>query len=124
MVFGLGDNYSKLSAGMAYDEGLAQRVREGLSDQPDLVEKKMFGGVGFMAYGNMACGVLNDSLIVRVGPAHYQEALSQPYTKEFDITGRAMTGWVMVGPQGHETDSSLDFWLTLAMTLALSLPPK
>ena len=67
------------SLAVAYDEGLAQRVRESLLPR-DLEEKKMFG--------------------------------------------RAMTGWVMVDPKGHETDSSLDFWLTLAMTLALSLPPK
>ena len=79
---------------MAYAEGLARRIRESLSDQPDLVEKEMFGGTGFMAQGNMVCGVLNDSLIVRVGPERYPEALAQPHTKEFDFTGRPMAGWV------------------------------
>ena len=53
---------------MAYDEGLAQRIREVLGEQPGLIEKKMFGGVGFMVHGNMACGVHKDALIVRVGP--------------------------------------------------------
>ena len=65
---------------MAYDEGLAQRIRESLGDQPDLSEIQMFGGIGFMARGNMVCGVLNDSLIVRVGPERYPEALGPtPY---------------------------------------------
>ena len=63
---------------MAYDEGLAQRIRESLRDQPDLSEIKMFGGIGFMAQGNMVCGVLNESLIVRVGPERYPEALHDP----------------------------------------------
>ena len=81
---------------MAYDEALADRVLKALSDQPDLVEKKMFGGVGYLLRGNMACGVHKDKLIVRVGPAGYEEAISRPHTAPFDITGRAMKGWVMV----------------------------
>ena len=109
---------------MAYDEGLAQRIRECLTDQPDLVEKKMFGGIGFMAQGNMVCGVLNDSLIVRVGPESYPEALAQPHAKEFDFTGRPMTGWVMVGVQGYEADASMENWINLGITYALSLPAK
>ena len=59
---------------MAYDEGLAQRIRETLTDHPGLVEKKMFGGVGFMLQGNMACGVNKEDLIVRVGPEKYDQA--------------------------------------------------
>ena len=77
---------------MAYDEGLAQRIRESLGDQPDLSEIKMFGGIGFMAQGNMVCGVLNDSLIVRVGPDRYPEALLQPHTREFDFNGSTHGG--------------------------------
>ncbi len=109
---------------MAYDEGLAQRIRESLSDQPDLVEIKMFGGIGFMAQGNMVCGVLNDTLIVRIGPERYPEALAQPHTKEFDFTGRPMTGWVTVSLQGYQEDASLETWVNLGITYALSLPPK
>ena len=108
---------------VAYDEGLAQRVRESLIPR-ELEEKKMFGGIGFLVTGNMVCGVLSDSFIVRVGPERYQEALSQPHTHEFDFTGRAMTGWVVVGPEGHEADASLDDWVMLGLTFALSLPPK
>ncbi len=109
---------------MAYDEGLAQRIRESLRDQPDLVEIKMFGGIGFMAQGNMVCGVLNDSLIVRVGPERYPEALAQPHTREFDFTGRPMAGWVTVSLQGYQEDASLETWVNLGITYALSLPPK
>ena len=108
---------------MAYDEGLAQRVRESLIPR-DLEEKKMFGGIGFLTGGNMVCGVLNDSLIVRVGPEHYQETLARPHTREFDFTGRAMTGWVMVDPMGYEDDERLDSWVMLGLTFASSLPPK
>jgi len=63
---------------MAFDEGLAQRVREEIGQLPGFVEKKMFGGVGFMLRGNMACGVINEDLIVRVGPDRYQDALAPP----------------------------------------------
>ena len=89
---------------MAYDEGLAQRIREALDElrPPALVEKKMFGGIGFMVQGNMACGVNKDKLIVRVGPAGYQEALTRPHAMVFDITGRPMKGWVM---EGHSVTS-------------------
>jgi TfoX/Sxy family transcriptional regulator of competence genes len=109
---------------MAYDEGLAQRIRESLTGQPDLLEKQMFGGIGFMAQGNMVCGVISDSLIVRVGPDRYTEALAQPHTKEFDFTGRPMTGWVMVSLPGYEADESLEEWMNLGITYALSLPAK
>ena len=109
---------------MAYDEGLAQRIRESLRDQPDLSEIKMFGGIGFMAQGNMVCGVLNDSLIVRVGPERYPEALAQPHTREFDFTGRPMAGWVTVALEGDEADASLEEWVNQGITYALSLPPK
>lgn len=73
---------------MTYDEGLAQRVREIMDGQPMIDEKKMFDGVAFMIEGNLACGVLSDQLIVRVGPQHYQAALKKKHTKEFDFTGR------------------------------------
>ena len=109
---------------MAYDEGLAQRIRENLTGQPDLIEKQMFGGIGFMTQGNMICGVLNDSLIVRVGPDRYPEALAQAHTKEFDFTGRPMTGWVMVSLEGYEADDSFEEWVNLGITHALSLPAK
>ena len=109
---------------MAYNETLAQRIRTALGSRDGLVEKKMFGGVGFLIHGNMACGVHKDSLMVRVGPAHYAEALERPYTTEFDITGRPMTGWVAVAPPGIESDKALQTWVQQGMAFALTLPPK
>lgn len=109
---------------MAYDEGLTYRIREILSDQPGLVEKKMFGGVGFMLHGNMACGVNKENLIVRVGPEKYEAALTRPNTKLFDLTGRPMKGWVVVEPQGYESDEALQEWVQQGVDFALSLPPK
>jgi TfoX/Sxy family transcriptional regulator of competence genes len=109
---------------MAYDEGLAQRIREVLGEQPGLVKKKMFGGIGFMVRGNMACGVYKDALIVRVGPEKHEEALARPHAKPFDITGRPMKGWVMVTSDGYESDEALEDWVQRGLDFALSLPPK
>jgi TfoX/Sxy family transcriptional regulator of competence genes len=109
---------------MAYDEGLAQRVREALGEMQGLVEKKMFGGVGFMLQGNMACGVYQESLIVRVGAEKDQEALGKAHTRPFDITGRAMKGWVMVDAAGYESDAGLREWVQLGTDFAMTLPLK
>lgn len=109
---------------MAYDEGLTQRVREILAEEPGLVEKKMFGGVGFMLDGNMACGVNKDDLIVRVGPDLYGQLVMQPHARPFDITGRPMKGWVMVAPAGYDSETDLQDWVTRGVAFARTLPPK
>jgi TfoX/Sxy family transcriptional regulator of competence genes len=109
---------------MAYDEGLAQRVREKLSELPGYVERKMFGGVGFMLRGNMACGVNGADLIVRVGPEGYRDALAEPHTGPFDMTGRPMKGWVVVTAAGYEADEDLRAWVERGVEFALSLPAK
>ncbi len=109
---------------MAYDEGLAERIRQVLDQQPGLVEKKMFGGIGFMLHGNMACGVTKDELVVRVGPERYAQAVAMPHTRPFDFTGRPMKGWVMVAPDGLESDDDLAGWVHQGIDFALSLPPK
>jgi TfoX/Sxy family transcriptional regulator of competence genes len=96
---------------MAYDEGLAQRVREVLQDRPGYEEKKMFGGIGFMLQGKMACGVIGGDLIIRVGPEGYQRALQEPHVKEFDMTGRPMTGWVVVTEGGYRAEADLSSWV-------------
>ena len=110
---------------MAYDEGLAQRIREILVEQ-DLtpVEKNMFGGLSFMLQGNFACGLTKDDLVVRVGPARYAEALAHPQAREMDFTGRPMKGWVYVNPEGYEADGNLAAWIQQGIDFALSLPPK
>jgi hypothetical protein len=109
---------------MAYDAGLAQRVREILEEQLGINEKKMFGGVCYLLYGNMACGILDDNLIVRVGPEKYDDFLKLPNTRKFDITGKAMKGWVMVSYNGHKSDKDLLAWVQRGVNFALSLPPK
>ncbi len=109
---------------MAYDEGLARRVREEMSGLSGYVEKKMFGGVGYMLHGNMACGVNGPDLIVRVGPEHYERALAEPNTRVFDMTGRPMKGWVVISPKGCEEDEELKAWVRQGVEYALSLPAK
>lgn len=109
---------------MAYDEGLAQRIRELLEDDPDFQEKRMFGGVCFLIRGNMAGGIIGEELIIRVGKEAYPEALKRPHTRKFDITGKALAGWVMVSQEGHETDEGLSAWLEQGVRYARSLPPK
>lgn len=109
---------------MAYDEGLASRVRSVLSKQKGLVEKKMFGGLAFMLRGNMCLGVLGDELIVRVGPDGHAEATSMPHTRAFDFTGRPMKGFVVVKPKGCAKDDELVQWVGRGVAFAGSLPPK
>jgi TfoX/Sxy family transcriptional regulator of competence genes len=109
---------------MAYDTLLADRVRAALSLFSDLVEKKMFGGVGFMIRGNLACGVHGDDLIVRVGPEKYKQALARPHARPFDMTGRPMAGWVMVAPQGCQGEAELSNWVRQGVDFVRSLPAK
>jgi TfoX/Sxy family transcriptional regulator of competence genes len=109
---------------MPYDILLAVRLRAALGPLHELVEKTMFGGVGFLVNGNMACGVHKNVMIVRVGPANYDEALSRPHTRPFDITGHPMAGWIMVEPQGCATESDLQAWVAQGLAFARSLPAK
>ena len=109
---------------MAYDEGLVQRVREALDELTETVEKKMFGGVCYLVAGNMACGVLKEFLIVRVGPDRYDESLALPGTRVFDITGKVMKGWVMVEESAYAEDEDLRAWVVKGLEFAQSLPPK
>jgi TfoX/Sxy family transcriptional regulator of competence genes len=109
---------------MPYDEGLAERMRTILKGTRGLEEKKMFGGVGFLVRGNMACGVHKDSLIVRVEPGRTAAALKQPHARPFDITGRPMQGWVMVSGKGCKSPRVLSKWVKESVAYARSLPPK
>lgn len=109
---------------MAYDQGLAQRMREELDQLPNLSERQMFGGIGFMVNGYMACGVNKEEMIVRVGPENYDQALKKPHTRVFDFTGRPMKGWVMIAPEGYESDEDLKYWIEQGVSFAQSLPKK
>ena len=109
---------------MPYNEQTAERIRQRLARRRGFVEKKMFGGVGFLLAGNMCVGVWKESLILRVGPDAYQDTLAEPFVKEFDITGRAMTGWVMVHPDGFADDAELGDWIERAIRFVKTLPAK
>ena len=109
---------------MAFDEGLAQRIRELFTNRLGYEEKKMFGGIGFLLHGNMACGVIREDLIVRVGADNYTDALLKPDVELFDMSGKAMTGWVVVKEPGYRSDSDLNGWVTQGTEYSLSLPAK
>ena len=110
---------------MAFDEDLARRVREMLDGQPDVTERKMFGGIAFLVGGNMCCGVLGEDLIVRLDPGDAAALLqSEPGVRPFDVTGRPMRGWLFVAPEATADDRGLERWVDRAETFASSLPPK
>ena len=109
---------------MPFDEILAARIRKSLARKKNIEEKKMFGGVGFLLNGNMLVGVWKDSLIVRLGPDEGDEALKEPHVREFDITGRAMKGWVLVKPAGVEDENQLNDWIQRAVKFVGTLPAK
>ena len=109
---------------MAYDEELAERIRGALGGGDDVTERKMFGGIAFMVAGNMACGVIRDDLMVRVGPEAHDEALAQPHTRIMDFSNRPMRGMVYVAPDGLRTDTELARWVDAGARFARSLPAK
>ncbi|MDX6582599.1 MAG: hypothetical protein QOI10_1783 [Solirubrobacterales bacterium] len=110
---------------MAYDEALAERVRELLAPREAVTERKMFGGIGFMVGGNMACGGSSGGdLIVRLGPEEYEQALLEPHVRTFDMTGRTMRGWILVAPEAVAADEDLAGWVDAGADFAASLPPK
>jgi len=109
---------------MVYDEKLANRIRKMLVTQKGLAEQKMFGGIAFMLNGNMCCGVVKNSLMVRVGPKNYERALAEPYVRPMDFTGRPLRGFVFVGSGGYQTDRDLAKWVKRAVDFASSLPAK
>ena len=108
---------------MAFDDLIADRTRRALSRRKNVEEKKMIGGIGFLLNGNMLVGVWKEYLIVRLGVEQAEEELREPHVREFDITGRSMKGWVMVGPEGAEEDRLTD-WVQRALTFVGKLPAK
>lgn len=109
---------------MAYDEALAERVRGELEGRANVVEKKMFGGIAFMVSGSMACGVIADDLMIRVGPERYEAALARPHARPMDFTGRPLRGMVYIAAEGLRTDASLATWIAEAVHAAMSGPKK
>jgi TfoX/Sxy family transcriptional regulator of competence genes len=108
---------------MAYDEALADRVRDVFGPDSDLSERKMFGGLAFMLRGHMCCGVVGDELMLRLDPELAAEALRKPEVRPMDFTGRPMKGMVYVAPGGLR-GRALRAWVEKAATHARSLPAK
>jgi TfoX/Sxy family transcriptional regulator of competence genes len=109
---------------MAFDEALADRVRDLLAPRADLSERKMFGGIAFMVGGNMAVGVIGDDLMVRLEPADAERALAEPHARPMDFTGKPMKGMVFVDSAGTASEDDLAGWVDAGADFAASMPPK
>jgi TfoX/Sxy family transcriptional regulator of competence genes len=109
---------------MAYDAGLAERIREVLQDTPGISERSMFGGLAFLLHGHMFVGISGESLMARIGPERYEEALAKEHVRVMDFTGRPMKGYVFVDAKGLEADADLELWVKACAAFVASLPPK
>jgi TfoX/Sxy family transcriptional regulator of competence genes len=110
---------------MAYDEDLANRIRELIATDPDVNEKRMFGGLAFLVRGHMAVAASGQGgLMVRVEPAETAALLSKPHVQPFEMRGREMQGWLRVDDEGVRTKRQLEPWVRRGMDYARSLPPK
>jgi hypothetical protein len=110
---------------MAYDEELADRIRELVGGEPDLAEKKMFGGLAFLIGGNMAVGVSGQGgILVRVDPAQSDELVATTRAEPMEMRGREMRGWLRVAPEDLGTRDELSRWVELGTGYARSLPAK
>ena len=110
---------------MAYDEELANRIRDLMADEAGVTEKRMFGGLAFLVGGNMAVSASGQGgLMVRVEPEDTDALLAKPHAQPFEMRGREMRGWLRVEPEGLRTDRRLAAWVTRGVAYARSLPPK
>ncbi len=96
---------------MPFDEKLADRIRTIVRNKGGFTEKKMFGGLAFMLGNKMCCGVLENKLVARVGPQHYEASLRKPHVTTMDFTGRPMKGYVYVSLPGVRNDTALKAWI-------------
>lgn len=109
---------------MAFDEALAERVREALVGRADVTERRMFGGIAFMVAGNMAVGIVGEDLMVRLDRDDAERAVAEPHVRPMDFTGRPMKNMVFVDPRGAASDEHLAAWVDAGADFAASLPPK
>lgn len=109
---------------MAYDQNLEMRIEHHLDKFGMITKKKMFGGIGYLINGNMCFGIHKDKLVVRTSPEIAQDLLSRDHVHVFDITGRAMKGWIMIEPEFMKDEKSLISMLETGFTFAIKLPPK
>ena len=110
---------------MAYDEELANRIRELVAGEPDLTEQRMFGGLAFLIGGNMSVAASGQGgLMVRVPPEETDELVAKPHARRFEMRGRQMDGWLRVDDEGVRTKRQLEPWVKRGVAYARSLPPK
>jgi TfoX/Sxy family transcriptional regulator of competence genes len=110
---------------MAYDEDLANRIRELIAAEDGVVEKKMFGGLAFLIGGNMSVAASGQGgLMVRCDPEETDKLVAKPHARRFEMRGRAMDGWLRVDDEGVRTKRRLEPWVKVGVDYARSLPPK
>ena len=110
---------------MAYDEDLANRIRELMAGESGVTERKMFGGLAFLVGGNMSVAASGQGgLMVRVDPEQTAALLEKPHTRPFEMRGRQMQGWIRVDDEGVRTKRQLTPWVSRGVAYARSLPPK
>ena len=109
---------------MTFSERTVSQIRRVMQNTPGLTERTLYSGTAFMLQGNMCCGIIEDNLVVRVGPDTYDAALREPHTRPMDFTGRALPGFVYVERAGFANASSLREWIDRGMRFVHTLPPK
>jgi hypothetical protein len=110
---------------MAYDEALAQRIRQAVADEPGLTERRMFGGLAFLVDGNLAVSASGQGgMLLRIDPAEAEALTQDPHVRRFEMRGRAMDGWLHVGTDAVEAEEDLRRWVRTGLGYARSLPPK
>ena len=110
---------------MPYDVDLADRLREMLTDQPGVVEKRMFGGVAFLVGGHLAVGASSKGgLMLRVSPEETESLLAEPGAEPFEMQGKAASGWLRIKINGSATDDQLGGWVERGLAYVRTLPPK
>ena len=110
---------------MAYDEDLANRIRELLAAEPDVTEMKMFGGLAFLIGGNMSVAASGQGgLMLRCDPQQTDALLEDRYARPFEMRGRVMDGWLRVDSEGLQSKRELERWVNRGVKYARSLPPK
>lgn len=109
---------------MAYDESLADRIREAFKGKRGVAEKKMFGGIAFMLGDNMCCGVVKNKLMVRVGSDNHDAALARPHAEPMTFTGKPMRGMIYVASAGCKTVKDIKPLADMAAAFVATLPAK
>lgn len=109
---------------MGYDQVTVERVRRALAGRPDVVEKRMVGGLSFQVAGSMCCGVTGQAVMVRVGAEAREQVLTEPHVRPMVLGGRPVAGFVLVDPPGFATDSSLQAWLQRGLDFVSAQRPS